>query len=263
MRRRAMIIAIIIIGLVCFAVYEYRLSQKYAGVIVEKSPVVVGGHLVDEKTYQGQDPYVSFSVAYPTFTNASAEFNASIAQAVQDALASHVQEATDNWQSRYKTQTKNTPKKERITKVPTEKDKMPFYVTYDVVQANQSMISVLLHIGGDTGGAHGYETLAAFNYNVVTGRPMTLAEVYYGTDNYLQVISKAVRIDLAKQFTSSGTLDESIGTMLDAGTEPDLQNFKNFTIDQDPQGKRRITFYFDQYQVAPYVYGQPQVTLML
>jgi len=47
--------------------------------------------------------------------------------------------------------------------------------------------------------------------------------------------------------------------MIDMGTEPKEDNFKNFTISQD----KIITIYFPQYQVAPYAAGEQKIEINL
>jgi hypothetical protein len=140
---------------------------------------------------------------------------------------------------------------------------MPFAVSYTVVQSNDAVISVLLHITGFTGGAHGYDTMLSFNYNVVAQKPVMLADVYADDPHYLIRVAAAAREALKKQLSDDGTLDPVVASMIEDGTAPVLDNFKTFTISQDASGGRSVTIYFAQYQVAPYVYGQPQVTFPL
>ena len=55
----------------------------------------------------------------------------------------------------------------------------------------------------------------------------------------------------------SGGLDDFMIGMLDEGTDPTKpENFQNFTITDNA-----IIIYFQQYQVAPYVYGEQEVIL--
>lgn len=262
MHRRGAVLIVIIIGLATFAFYNYRLKQKELFPQGLTTPVTIDQSLIQEKTYTSENDYVTFEVKYPSFSNVPDSFNATIEQSVLDAAANHVQEASDNWQARYDTQTASTSEAERITKTPAVDDKVPFYAKYTVLQANNSIVSVVIHVGGFTGGAHGYDNIMTFNYNVVAGKVITLADVYAGNPEYLQTVSILTRADLEKQFTANDTFDDNVAVMLKEGTSPSEDNFKNFTI-TDIAGKRSIIFYFDQYQVAPYVYGQPTVVLPL
>ena len=264
MVRRGMVIFIVIVGLGTFTAFLYRLEQRRAGIV----PGTTGISYIDTSTYSAKtysldNPYVSFDVQYPAFSNAPESFNDSIEQAVLDAAASDIQDARENWQARYKTQTAKTSKAERIGSVPKESEKMPFAVSYTVAQSNDAVISVLLHITGFTGGAHGYDTMLSFNYDVAAKKPVVLADVYAHDPNFLKTISSEVRDRLSAQLSDNGTLDPIVEGMIADGTAPVAANFKTFTLSQDTGGARSITFYFAQYQVAPYVYGQPQVTISL
>jgi hypothetical protein len=79
-----------------------------------------------------------------------------------------------------------------------------------------------------------------------------LADIFSGQENYLQKISDYCVAELAKQITkNAGNTD---GAWIQDGAGPVAENFSKFLINKDS-----ITFYFEQYQVAPYAWGNFEV----
>lgn len=260
--RRGMVIAIIIVGLVTFGWYSYHYEQKRNGIILTPR-TAIDTTTIEEKVYTAENPYLTLDIRYPAFSQADEAFNKAIADTLFTAAADATKDASDNWQARYDTQDASTPKAERISATPSAAEKMPFSAEYVVVQSNNVLISVIVRVHAFTGGAHGYESLYTFNYNVVKKTPITLADVYANDQSYLQTISQKTNAALRAQFTAAKTLDDTVAQMIDEGTAPLAENFSSFTISHQKDGSRAITFYFAEYQVAPYSYGTPQVTLPL
>jgi hypothetical protein len=228
---------------------------------VPKTPLVVESSLSTDKTYTTPDQYTVFKVAYPQFKNTSTAFNKNIADIVTAGIAQQKKDSADNWKARYDTQSPG----ENIPKLPAEADKFYFDTSWAPTQENNQYISFILTISAFEGGAHGYETLTSFNYDVVHKKDFTLASLFPNDPNYLKTISDFSRKDLEAQFrqrlnikTSDDetNFQQTILPMLDDGTTPTADNFSVFTFTD-----KTITFYFNQYQVGPYSMGQSTVVM--
>lgn len=136
--------------------------------------------------------------------------------------------------------------------LPEEVRKNTFNMDYaiDVVQPNnKSIISVRLAIEGfQAGRAHPYHTYRVVNFDLATGKELTLSELFKSHSNFLNVIAKYCQQTLSK------TLEDK--WMIAEGTKPLAKNFKNWNLQSDS-----ILITFDEYQVAPYVNGAQEVEI--
>jgi len=217
--------------------------------------------LVEEKTYIKSTQYAVFDVKYPQFKNASMEFNERIGNLVDKGIENHTVDSKENWKARYETKQPG----DDITEFPTEDQKFQFNMTWKPVQLNKDFISILVSFGGYTGGAHGYQNMVSYNYDVVGKKDLTLADLFPNDPNYLKTVSEFSRKDLLIQFRKNLEIktkqDEAealtpIMDMLIDGTLPVAENFRVFTFTGDA-----ITLYFTQYQVAPYAMGEFTVVM--
>ncbi len=101
-----------------------------------------------------------------------------------------------------------------------------------------------------SGAAHPNSFTKAYNFDLITGRPISWTEIFKPGSNYLQVVSdKSGQKLLAKnneeEFTDIVSIRE--------GTKPNPENFKTVNI-----ADKRLIITFDAYQVASYAAG-PQV----
>lgn len=213
----------------------------------ERITLLVNPALSENKTYREPTTYATFDVAYPQFEDASDEFNQKIEDLVMEGVVNHARDAEDNWKARFETKSPG----EKISEFPEEKEKLQFYVSWTPVQVNKNFVSILLRLGGYTGGAHGYQNIASFNYDIIGEKEITLSDLFSSDPNYLKTVSEFARKDLHRQF-KGGANEE----MLLAGTESKIENFSVFTFLPDA-----ITFYFAEYQVAPYAMGGSEVTM--
>jgi hypothetical protein len=76
----------------------------------------------------------------------------------------------------------------------------------------------------------------------------------------LKKLSTATRDILRKQLTEKAGGEQIDEDFLLGGTEPKIENFSQFTINKK---SNTVMFYFGQYQVAAYVFGEQEVTLPL
>lgn len=202
-------------------------------------------------------PYTVATGSYPKFNNASRQFNDSISSLVNTEISNHASISAENWQARYDTSTPD----EHISKIPKADERFEFNVESSVIRNDSKVISVLMHISQFSGGAHGSDMIYTFNYDVEKNQIITIADLANGDKQFLQKLSTKVKPILRAQLAKSAeTTEDQIDTdMLNSGTEPTVDNFKTFTLNDDGS----VTFYFQQYQVAAYVFGTSEVTVNL
>ncbi len=242
--------------------FKVKLSDAPTYTVVPVVPTPVNPYY-DEVREKVTTSYTSYDIRYPQFKYVDPSFNKKIADAVTAGKDEFTQYAEDNWKAYRET----SFEKEDPGEFPPEP--YPFYVTWEPARIDDSYISFVMHIGGYNGGAHGYENIISYNYDVLAQTELTLADMFPGDANYLKTVSEFSRAALLPQLIKAGELegsmtpdemntyiDGSLTPMLNAGTEPTIENFLVFTFtDTD------ITLYFSQYQVAAYVYGEQQVTM--
>ena len=180
---------------------------------------------------------------YPTFQQAPAAFNESIHALIQNAVDEFKKTTIENQQA------------ECDTGGPCNAQQYDFQSDFTVVQSNAQYVSVVVNYYGFSGGAHGYHNVVGFNYDVKAQKDLTLATIIHGQYPY-DAVSRLSRPALEKQLAeNSGQQVSDVQQMVEEGTGPDPKNF-TFTFTDD-----NITLYFQEYQVGPYVFGQPSIKL--
>ncbi len=261
-----------IITALFLGVLYYIVSNKDVKIsdeVVEDSKpfVLVDKSLITEKIYNEPTKYTTFDLSYPQFKNAPASFNKKIEDMVMNAMKDHAEISEQDWKARYATKYEG----DNIGEFPTEDSRLSLFTNFRVVQANDKYISVLMSMGGYSGGAHGYRNMVSFNYDLSSDKEVKLSDLFPNDKNYLKKISEFSRQDLIKQFiaveSETGLIDfkkkedkdafmASISDMLNAGTEPIAENFNVFTFTSEV-----VELYFTEYQVAPYVMGSFSVSI--
>ncbi len=100
-----------------------------------------------------------------------------------------------------------------------------------------------------TGGAHGITSVKTFTFDSHTGDELSLKSLFSG--NYLLALSELSLAEIKKVDPELTTF-----TFAEDGTLPDPQNFSAFML--KPDGFHLI---FQNYQVAPYVAGEPEIVI--
>lgn len=231
----------------------YGISKIYpAGNLAQQSQsasVTVSTIPVDEKTQ-----YVSISGSYPQFTNVSDEFNSSITSFVKEQVSNHKKNVEDNWKARLDTAQPG----DTISQFPSPED-MAFVVEWTPSVISDDYLSIVMKYGGFEGGAHGYENIKTWNYDVKNAKIMTLSDIFPNDGAYLDTISKYAYSDIVSQYKARMTEDSATEIsydMIKEGTSPTEDNFQAFTFTADS-----IHLYFGQYQVGPYVEGSFEVVM--
>ena len=127
-------------------------------------------------------------------------------------------------------------------------------IGYTKGQTDENVISIVFEIYTFTGGAHGATNFLAFNYNPKTNSQIQLADLFDGQADYIQKISDFCIPELEKQVTER--LGSTEGTWVQDGASASADNFSVFMRKKDS-----IIFFFQQYQIAPYVAGDFQVVM--
>ena len=125
------------------------------------------------------------------------------------------------------------------------------------VYEDDKNISFLLSVYSYTGGTHGETTLIPVNYSKKTKALLSLKDVIGSvSEDTLANLSKEAR-RLLQEKQAQGTL-HSDAEWIQKGTEPKEENFAVFCLEQD-----RIRIVFQQYQVAAYSEGMPEIVVPL
>lgn len=233
-----------IIIILCFCavlsisiLYAKRLSEFKKQTQAEISlPVRVVTVLENTKLYD-----INFE--YPQFGGQSfTSLNADIKKEVDAAISDFKQSVKENWDAR-----KETASKDEF--VPEYPD-IPFALSGNWIhdQINNSYISMSLKYGGFTGGAHGFEVIKSFNFDVYKKQNIILSEALGKTINQ-EVIDSVI-----DQVASSTNQEKD--AISDVITKEFLDNFSNFTFTND-----QVILHFNQYEVGPYVVGMPEAII--
>ena len=127
-----------------------------------------------------------------------------------------------------------------------------FYVLYDEYYY-QNYISIVLYFEEFTGGAHPIHFIKTFVYDKETNKLLTIDDLLTQNKNLLNELSTIVRKELLK---IPKYQDPIVKSMLLDGTKPTKENFSKFALTKDG-----LKVYFDYYQIAPYYYGNSELTI--
>jgi hypothetical protein len=201
---------------------------------------------------ESRTEYATATGSYPQFEYASVEFNTQIQRIVQKAIEEHFLLSEGNQKAMLETD----PEKTEVTL-----EDFPLSVSFEAPVHDEDLISVIVHIEQYSGGAHGSSSMHTFTYDVGKKRIISLPDLFPGYEKTLySKISAEARAQLSETLSKQAGGETPDADFLSEGTEPKEENFKLFTI--SPQ-RDAVTIYFGLYQVAPYVYGEQQISLPL
>ena len=124
-------------------------------------------------------------------------------------------------------------------------------VSYDVVLANDNIVSLKFLDSEYAGGAHPNYQSFTMNVDMKTGRELQLSDLFKPDSNYLKVISEYAVADLKKRLT-----DMSDDEWIKNGAGADADNYRSWNIT-----KKGLLINFDPYQVAAYAAGSQEVII--
>ena len=140
---------------------------------------------------------------------------------------------------------------------PVDYEKFPREYTLDISytkgEIDENVVSIIFNVSNFEGGAHGANYFVSLNYSPKDKKEIKLADLFPGQSDYLKKISDYCKTDLTKQIIER--MQSTDGTWINDGAAPTQENYSFFLINKD-----NILFYFPQYQIAPYVSGDFQVT---
>jgi len=200
-------------------------------------------NIEDKKIADNTNPF-KIDISYPYIAEQN-DFNVLVKNIIDGEISDFKRNSLENDNAVKETDPVN------YNKYPREYD---LIISYDKGQVDSQLISVVFDISNYTGGAHGARYQISLNYNQKDKKEITLADVFSNQKDYLQKISDFCVADITKQITAIGQSTD--GTWIKDGAGPLAENFNIFLINKDS-----ITFYFPQYQVAPYVFGEFKVTM--
>jgi hypothetical protein len=106
----------------------------------------------------------------------------------------------------------------------------------------------------DSGAAHSSQSVFALNYSLSDGSLISLSNIFASGSNYLSLISNYTKSNLETQLSAGGNVADE--DMINSGAGPTASNFSQFLITDDG-----LEIIFNEYQVADYAAGQPEVTI--
>lgn len=263
----SLVVLVVLIALIFSGQKQARIPKVINNkpLVSEEENVVPG--TFETRSIKKTDRYVNFDIKYPYFFYASPEFNSEIKDFLETQADAHSVNSKEAWLARYNTRTEG----ENISEYPTgEEDKFYFFSDFEIVQSNSSYISVIVHYGGFSGGAHGYENKVSYAYNLIDKKEIQLTDLFMGDPDYLVKISdyskeyfktileKKVKENFTEEDDPQAVQDYVSNSMMmiENGTKPVVDNFSVFSFTKD-----KITVYFGQYQVGPYSDGMQQVEI--
>ena len=198
------------------------------------------------------DSYLtSVTGSIPQFSQASDEFNKKISDGVMGDISDFNKNASADYDAHLKIDGDAFQKEFASSKG----GYYYFNVTSDVVQSNENDISVVIREELYSGGAHPAHNVISYNYDVKNKKELSITDFAS-----LQNLSSQARDILTKKFlgdANGAVLDDNSKQMLYDGTDPShLENFNTFTFTSTD-----VTVYFGEYQVAPYVFGEQEVSI--
>ncbi len=120
----------------------------------------------------------------------------------------------------------------------------------DVIKPSDTpLISVRITVEGmQAGRAHPYHSNITINYDLASGKTISLDSLFKPNSKYLHVLSAYCKKKLEEKLSDKWMIAE--------GTKPLEKNFKLWNIESDS-----LIITFDEYQVAPYVDGVQEVEI--
>lgn len=104
------------------------------------------------------------------------------------------------------------------------------------------------------GSAHPNHFVTTYNYAFTDKGNLDFADLFKPGSGYLKFVSDYCRKSLIEQQKQTGA--DPITDMIDEGTKPVAENYKNFVVDD-----KGITVIFNPYQAGPYAVGEQRVTI--
>lgn len=126
-------------------------------------------------------------------------------------------------------------------------------VDTNIIENGKKFISVSVDTYQYTGWAHGNSFTKTFVYSLENKRFVTAENT-----KLLEKLSTKAFPYFVKVLTSLGDTPDT--DWVKEGLAPTPENWQDFTIQTDKDGKLTVTFYFEQYQIAAYAFWPQSIT---
>ncbi|WML46795.1 DUF3298 and DUF4163 domain-containing protein [Neobacillus sp. PS3-34] len=136
--------------------------------------------------------------------------------------------------------------------VPKDEDYMYSYeydVTYQVKYNENNQLSLLVYDYIYTGGAHGMEIVTSYNFNVLTGQQLKLGDIAQSTTGFNKIKKYAIADLMNRAKRGEGIFTGDLNKM-------EINNNRPFYFTSNG-----IAIIFQEYEVAPYAAGMPEVKI--
>ena len=135
------------------------------------------------------------------------------------------EEVIENYQARRAT----APPENPLPEIPDEP--LPFICSWEPTQLNSHYLSFVLNLYYFVGGAHGVTEIYAFNYDLNKRKEITILDFLNSSRTALEKLADLSRQNVISQLESQDLLfDNFLEQMIAEGTEPDIENYKNFNF---------------------------------
>jgi len=206
---------------------------------------------VSIESIRESDSFFYVQAEYPQFETAGTDFNQEIATLISGKIDGFKKESMDYWKARLDTIPVGKPVPEN------PEEPFTFIAWWQSAQLNTQYLSLVIKIYYFSGGAHGNEEIHAFNYDMLQKKKIRFKDFFESSQDALKKISEISAQDITSQLQSRGWReDDSLKEMVNQGTAPVFENFKNFNFDS-----HSLIIYFQRYQVAPGAAGSLTVRI--
>jgi len=128
------------------------------------------------------------------------------------------------------------------------------YIRYRVATGTPEILPVIFMVSEyHAGAAHPNTAVITRNYDLRAGVIRTLDSLFVSGPSYLEEVALYAKEELTKKLVADGLPEEAVWL---SGAEPGSDNYTAWFAGADG-----LHILFQQYQVAPYAYGIPEVTI--
>ncbi len=116
------------------------------------------------------------------------------------------------------------------------------YTAFSVAYNKNNTLSLTVDYYGYTGGAHGYTSRVAYNYDLISGEEIDLSDLFIGSFDFRSILNQEIKREIQQ--------NQDIYFGEDIVSFSGIREDQPFYIDDDG-----IVIYFGLYEIAPYAAG--------
>jgi hypothetical protein len=208
--------------------------------VVSDAPNEVSGVAVVANRVAKRAESYEYSIEFPTFPGHEA-LNAEVADRIESLFGEFIAEAEKN--------------RAELASVGAHDAPWPPFtldIRWNAARLDGRYVSVAFESYRFTGGAHGMSRYESINYDLSEGRTLSIGDLLGSDPDWLVRLSDEAIAQLSERFP------DGFEEWFAKGAAPDPANFACFTFT-----RYTITVQFQLYQVAPYAYGAPSITIRI